>query len=58
MEKSRRLSLGGALDIRPGINFEEDVLRAAAITSVVVTLPDESLVKSEKGKSLEWVMMH
>jgi hypothetical protein len=42
VEKSRTLSLGGALDIRPGVNLEDDVLRAAAIASVVIHLPDAS----------------
>jgi hypothetical protein len=47
VEKSRSLSLGGALDIRPGVNLDEDTLRAASITSVVVTLPDASQVTKD-----------
>jgi hypothetical protein len=50
VEKSRSLSLGGALDICPGVNLEDDVLRAAAITAVVVHLPDASQLTKD-GRS-------
>jgi ribosomal protein L7Ae-like RNA K-turn-binding protein len=56
VEKSKSLSLGEALDIRPGVNLEEDVLRAAAITSVAVNLPDASQV-TKGGRSPECVAL-
>ncbi len=48
IEKSKTLAIGGALDIRPGVDLKEDVLRAAAILSVAVTLPRAEYVRTTR----------
>jgi len=48
IEKSKTLAIGGALDIRPGVDLKDDPLRSAAILAVAVTLPNARFVRDRR----------